>query len=55
MIEYVSVEPNWAKLFEFAKQVAVSQIKENKGRGIVVEMLNYGALLLKEKKGEVTE
>tara|TARA_B110000438_G_scaffold213223_1_gene205419 strand:+ start:1190 stop:1390 length:201 start_codon:yes stop_codon:yes gene_type:complete len=39
---YETCEPHWPSLFELATQIVRSEIDEDKGRLLVVEMLQYG-------------
>jgi len=40
--ESVDIEPNWPNMFRFAVEVTKTNLPKNKGRDLVVEMLEFG-------------
>ncbi len=48
----MNVEPNWQGMFDFAINIARTEIDEGKGRGVVLEMLEYGKRLDAEYQAE---
>ncbi len=51
----MNVEPNWQGMFDFAINIARTEIDKGKGRGVVLEMLEYGKRLDAEYQAEQEE
>jgi len=51
----MNVEPNWQGMFDFAINIARTEIDKGKGRGVVLEMLEYGKRLDAEYQTEPKE
>jgi hypothetical protein len=45
MTSTINLEPNWAGMFRYAARIAKSEIPEDKGQEVVVQMLQYGERL----------
>ena len=48
--ESVSIEPNWPTMFRFAVEVTKTNLPENKGRDLVVEMLEFGLRIYQQEE-----
>ena len=50
--EFMEIKPDWQSFFELAKRIATEKIPENEGRGVVIEMLNFGQRLDRQNSEE---
>jgi hypothetical protein len=50
--EFIEIKPDWQSFFGLAKQIATEKIPEGEGRGVVIEMLNFGQRLDKQNSEE---
>ena len=48
--QFMTVEPNWSMLFNFASQLVRHEVQKDKGQELILEMLAYGKRL--HEKGE---
>ncbi len=44
-LKTINLEPNWQAMFDVAMNIVKTEIRKEKGMGIVVEMLDYGKRL----------